>query len=83
MPHFVYMLKSIKSKKMYTYVGYTINTKDRLLKHNTNKGAKRTRGNQWKIIYKKKFCSKSLALKYEYFLKNNRNLRSYIKITHG
>jgi len=83
MPHFVYMLKSVKNKKIHTYVGYTIDTRDRLFKHNTNKGAKRTRGRQWKIIYRKSFSSKSLALKYEYFLKNNKVLRNYIKTKNG
>lgn len=83
MPHFVYMLRSIKNKKIYTYVGYAINTRDRLVKHNTNRGAKRTRGRQWEIIYRKSFSSKSLALKYEFFLKNNRSLRNYIKTNNG
>ena len=36
-----------------TYVGYTDNINNRLKKHNTNKGAKYTRGNKWKVIFKK------------------------------
>ena len=50
----------------------------RLLKHNTNKGAKATKGYKWKIIFKKKFLSKSKALIYEYYLKKNKNLRKEI-----
>ena len=72
------MLKS-KSIKPVTYVGYTNNLKERLNKHNSNKGAKSTRGRVWKIIYRKKFETKKLALKYEYFLKKNKLLRSKIK----
>ena len=52
--------------------------KKRLLLHNSNKGAKSTRGLKWKIIYKKKFLDKSQAMSYEYFLKNNRSLRKKI-----
>ena len=47
--------------------------------HNNSKGAKFTKGNIWKIIYKKKFLSKIDALRYEYSLKNNKKLRLKIK----
>jgi putative endonuclease len=47
----------------------------RLLKHNSNKGAKATKGYKWKIIYKKKFLTKSQAMSYEYLLKNDRKKR--------
>ena len=69
MPHYVYMLKSISHSKAKTYVGYTINHKKRLIKHNSGKGAKSTRGYKWKVVYKKKFKSKSEAMSYEYKLK--------------
>ena len=72
------MLKSITSRINKTYVGYTNNLKLRLLRHNTNKGAKATKGYKWKIIYKKKFCTKSEAMSYEYHLKKNRIKRSII-----
>tara|TARA_A100001011_G_scaffold199564_1_gene207849 strand:+ start:11148 stop:11294 length:147 start_codon:yes stop_codon:yes gene_type:complete len=42
-------------------------------------GAKSTRGRNWQIAFKKKFKSKSKAMKYEYFLKNNNVLRKKIK----
>ena len=76
---YVYLIISEKYKKFKTYVGYTNNLKKRLNKHNSNKGAKSTRGRIWKVIFKKKFETKKLALKYEYFLKKNRLLRSKIK----
>ena len=68
--------KSIKIKK--TYVGYTNNLKLRLKKHNNGKGAKSTRGFKWKIIYKKKFYDKRLAMSFEYKLKNDKKKRKYL-----
>ena len=49
------MLKSITPGSKKTYVGYTNNVKSRLEKHNSNKGAKSTRGYKWLVIYIKKF----------------------------
>ena len=65
------MLRCVSSKKKMTYVGYTNNLINRLYLHNSNKGAKYTKGNIWKIIYRKKFISKSNAMKYEYKLKKD------------
>ncbi len=76
---YVYLIISEKYKNFKTYVGYTNNLKKRLIKHNSNKGAKSTRGRIWKVIFKKKFETKKLALKYEHFLKKNKLLRSKIK----
>ena len=78
MTFYVYMLKCTTYKNRLTYIGYTNNLKARILKHNTGKGAKFTKGKFWKLIYKKKFLSKSEAMKYEYFLKNNQKMRSEI-----
>ena len=61
-----------------TYVGYTTDLISRLKKHNSSKGAKATRGYKWKIIYKKKFLSKSKALSFEYHLKKDRKKRLFI-----
>ena len=71
MSYYVYMLKCISSKKKMTYVGYTKNLINRLYLHNTSKEAKYTKGNLWIIIYKKRFISKSNAMKYEYKLKKD------------
>ena len=70
------MLKSISPGYKKTYVGHTINIKDRLTKHNSNRGAKSTKGYKWILIYKRKFKTKNLAMSFEYKLKNNRVLRS-------
>jgi putative endonuclease len=72
------MLKCTTCRKRLTYVGYTNNLKTRILQHNSGKGAKFTKGNLWKIIYKKKFLSKSNAMKYEYLLKKNQKIRTEI-----
>ena len=69
------MLKTLSGFKKKTYIGYTINLKNRLNKHNISKGAKATRGYKWKIIFSKKFKSKTKALSYEYFLKKDRKKR--------
>ena len=72
------MLRTIEGYQKKTYVGYTNNLKSRLLKHNTNKGAKSTKGYKWKIIFKKKFLTRSKAMSYEYMLKKNRKKRLFI-----
>jgi len=72
------MLKSITPGTKKTYVGYTDNINKRLEKHNSNKGAKSTKGYKWLLIYKKKFKSKNEAMSFEYKLKNNRLLRRNI-----
>ena len=66
------MLKCVSCKKKRTYIGYTNNVESRVLLHNLGKGAKFTKGNKWKLIYKKKFLSKSKAMSYEYSLKNDK-----------
>jgi putative endonuclease len=72
------MLKSITPGSNKTYVGYTNNIKLRLEKHNSNKGAKSTKGYKWLVIYSKKFKSKSKAMSFEYKLKNNKIRRKEI-----
>ena len=74
------MLKSITPGIKKTYVGYTNNLNLRLAKHNSNKGAKSTKGYKWILIYSKKFKSKNSAMSYEYKLKKDRVLRSEILI---
>ena len=75
MTYFVYMLKCISSVKKRTYVGYTKNLRNRLNNHNSNKGAKYTKGNIWKVIYRKRFLTKKKAMSYEYILKHDRKKR--------
>jgi putative endonuclease len=72
------MLRS-KDSKSVTYVGYTKDLKNRISLHNKGKGAKFTRGRQWKLIYKESFQSKNKAISREYYIKNNQILRKKIK----
>ena len=69
------MLKSISPGYKKTYVGYTNDLELRLKKHNSNKGAKATKGYKWVLIYSKKFNDKNNAMSFEYKLKNDKNLR--------
>jgi len=78
MYHYVYILKTEDGYINKTYVGYSTDVDSRLEKHNSSKGAKATRGYKWKIIYKKRFISKSRALSFEYYLKKDRKKRAYI-----
>ena len=75
MYHYVYILKTLDGYLNKTYVGYSTDVTSRLKKHNSSKGAKATRGYKWKIIYKKRFLSKSKALSFEYNLKKDRKKR--------
>ena len=78
MYYWTYLLKSISHKSKKTYVGYSVNVEKRLFKHNSNTGAKSTRGYKWKIVYQKKFKTKSEAMSYEYKLKKDKVLRNTI-----
>ena len=75
MSYYVYMLRNVCNNKKKTYVGYTNNIEKRLIKHNTNRGAKSTKGYKWDLIFQKKFSSKSKAMSYEYKLKKDRKKR--------
>ena len=75
MVYYVYLIKTVKGFQKKSYVGYTNNIFKRLDKHNTNLGAKTTKGYKWELIYKKRFYSKSRALSFEYKLKNDRKER--------
>ena len=77
--YFVYFIISKKNSLLKSYVGYTNNLKKRIKKHNTGKGAKSTRGRKWRLVYKKKFTSRSDAMKYEYYLKKNIKKRNLLK----
>ena len=83
MTYYVYLIIVDNPDINKSYVGYTNNLKKRLLKHNSNRGAKSTKGYKWKLIYCKKFNTKSSAMSYEYRLKKNYYLRNKIKILYA
>ncbi len=78
MTYYTYLLKTISPGKARTYAGYTIDLKKRLNKHNSNKGAKSTKGRKWKIVFKKIFKTKKEAMSFEYKLKKDRTIRKKI-----
>ena len=79
MTYYVYLILATGVGVNKSYVGYTNNLKSRIEKHNNNKGAKSTKGYNWKLIYYKKFKSKNMAMSYEYKLKKDYNIRKKIK----
>ena len=79
MNYYVYLLLTKSGKNHISYVGYTSNLINRLKKHNSSNGAKFTKGRKWRIIYSKKYYSKSTALKEEYKLKKDYKKRKKIK----
>ena len=80
MKYTVYMILSKINGRNISYVGYTNNLKKRLVLHNTSKGAKFTKGKNWKLVYSKKYLTKSLAMKEEYSLKNDKKRRNNLKL---
>ena len=78
MPYYVYMIKTVGGNYSKSYVGYTNNIKNRIKKHNNNKGAKSTKGYKWILVYKKRFYIKKNAMSYEYKLKKDKKRRNEI-----
>ena len=79
MNYYVYLIVSKIKKKTISYVGYTNNLKKRIKHHNTNKGAKFTKGKKWKLVYYEVYDSRIEAMKEEYSLKKNYYLRNKLK----
>ena len=75
MVYYVYLIKTLKGIRNKSYVGYTNNLVQRIFKHNSNIGAKSTKGYKWELVYKKRFFSKQKALSFEYKLKKDRKER--------
>ncbi len=78
MVYYVYLIKTVKGYPNKSYVGYTNNLVNRLSKHNSNLGAKSTKGYKWEYVYVKKFYLKHKALSFEYKLKTDRKERSLL-----
>jgi len=80
MSFYVYLIITKVKNKTISYVGYTNNLKNRIILHNIGKGAKFTKGKNWKLVYSKKYNSKNIAMREEYLLKKNYKLRKQIKL---
>ena len=78
MRFFVYVIGT-NSTIHKTYVGWTNDVEKRLKAHNSSKGAKSTRGHEWKLLYQEELVSKSEAMKREYELKKDIKFRSDLR----
>ena len=79
MSYFVYILLTNSNDKYTSYVGYTSNINKRIKDHNSSKGAKFTKGRKWTLVFKKRFKTKSEAMKAEIKIKKDRIFRNQIK----
>lgn len=68
MNHYVYILKSRKSEKLY--IGYTSDLRKRMIDHNSGGTRFTSRVNDWSLIYIEVFVSKQDAIKREKSLKH-------------
>ncbi len=66
--YYVYLLRSIKNPEK-TYVGYTINLKERLKKHNEGGSVYTSDDRPWDLIMYLAFKDKEKAIAFERYLK--------------
>lgn len=71
----VYILENLKEN---LYIGQTNDLDDRVIRHNTNRVKSTKNKGPWKLIYKKYFPNRSLAMEHERYLKSIKN-KKYIK----
>tara|TARA_A100001015_G_scaffold107768_1_gene119555 strand:+ start:26 stop:295 length:270 start_codon:yes stop_codon:yes gene_type:complete len=79
MSYFVYILITSSKNRYISYVGYTSNIEKRINAHNSSKGAKFTKGRKWTLVFKKRFKTKSEAMKAEIKIKKDRIFRNQTK----
>ncbi len=79
MTYYVYLLISAHKSRVFSYVGYTKNLKNRLNLHNISRGAKYTKGKKWIVFHKEIYKSKSKAMSREYELKKDRIFRNILR----
>ncbi|MDX2234848.1 MAG: GIY-YIG nuclease family protein [Hyphomonadaceae bacterium] len=62
-----------------TYVGWTLDVDRRLHQHNAGKGARFTRGRQWRVVHTEAFETPQEAMKREVALKRDSRLRRALR----
>lgn len=72
---FVYVLGSARGADRRTYVGWSVDVKARLARHNLGTGAKSTRGRAWVLLHIEGFKTKRKAMSREWHLKRDRKAR--------
>ena len=75
---FVYLLQSCDDGPSKSYVGWTTDLDKRLAAHNSGKGAKATRGRQWRLVHSEVFKTRGAAMAREYELKKDRKARAIL-----
>ena len=73
---FVYILGSTDGT--HTYVGWTTDLEKRLAAHNSGKGARSTRGRDWRLLYAERFKNRGEAMSREWYLKRDRRFRKQV-----
>ena len=79
MGNFVYVLGSNGKGGLRTYVGWTNNLENRLIKHNAGKGARSTKGRVWVLLYAERYPTKREAMSREWQLKRSSKFRSELR----
>ena len=78
---FVYLLQTCDAGPPKSYVGWTTDLDKRLAAHNAGRGAKATRGRQWRLVHSEVFKTRGAAMAREYELKKNRRERDQLLAT--
>ena len=73
---YVYILGTADGQR--TYVGWTTDLEKRLAAHNAGKGARSTRGRDWRLLYAERFKNRGEAMSREWHLKRDRRFRKQV-----
>jgi putative endonuclease len=74
-PGYVYLIATCDGGAPRSYVGWSYDVQARLSAHNSGRGAKATKGRQWRLIHCEEHASKQVAMSAEYYLKRDRTRR--------
>ncbi len=75
--HYVYVLKSKKTEKLY--IGFSSKLKNRVLQHNNGEEKSTKHGIPWMLIYYEAFYSKLDAMKREKQIKSFKSAYGFLK----
>jgi len=70
---YIYVLQSLLNKKLY--IGYTVNLKTRLIKHNKGLSEYTNKYKPWKLIYYEACLNKNDSIRRERYLKSSQGQR--------
>jgi putative endonuclease len=68
--YYVYIIYSQKIKKLY--IGYSVNLKERMIRHNSGRSKFTSKGMPWMLVHYQGFLEKEDARDEELFLKTGR-----------